>query len=148
MTFTQFLERMDRQIWFRAIVCLLPGVVLTKAASQFDLAMGIRMAFTLVLGGGAFLFLYWRRVISAALGDGDADAANDDDTAEASGPRGYSTMEDLVALCGNERDAHAAMLEELEMDPELGPARAVDLAVRRRLAKMRVAARDPDATHS
>lgn len=144
--FDTFLSWMDTKNWVRISVCLLPGLALSKLASQLDAPDGVRLTGTALLVLGAIVWLAWDKL--RAMGNANDVEVVDEVVQTSQAGQGTlesmpeTSMADLLEAYGG--DAHAtlrAIQMEIAVSPDVAAVIAVDRAVRRRRAENTLSAR-------
>lgn len=142
--FSEFVSMMDERLWFRMIVCMLPGLVAAKLVGASDDGSFINNVATAVLVIGVLVYVLWGRIRGISKNDeagGDSkDAALDiSDTAVAhvsvavSAREQLATLGELRALCQEtERESDRLIAIEIAVNPNLSFAEAARNAVARR----------------
>jgi hypothetical protein len=138
-----FLSMMDERLWFRMIVCFLPGLVLLKLfgySADGSLA-GMLTAAVLIIG--VAIYLLWGRIRGISPGgegeDGveeervESDALAVRSTPEVSGLEQIAVLTELRSLCGEaERESDRLIAMEIQVNPKMSFSEAAQSALARR----------------
>lgn len=134
---------LDKRAYVRILVCLLPGIVLSKMAEQLSLGQHAKMVSVVLLLVGAGVYVGWGFIVRKVQ-----DAGMPEDVAEEHMHQNHlspelppSTMADLIRLCdGNKAIAMHFLMVESEIYPQVSTAEAIALAVYRKRVEQRLAA--------
>lgn len=140
----EFLSMMDERLWFRMIVCFLPGLVLLKLFGYSPDGSIASMLTAAVLVIGVAIYLLWNRIrgISPAGEDEaeieDQGALPSDSLAVRSGPQvagaeQLAVLTELRTLCGEaERESDRLIAMEIQVNPNISFSEAAQSALARR----------------
>lgn len=138
--FEKFMSWMDTRNWVRISVCMLPGLAVSKLASQLDAPESVRLCGTVLIAVGAIVWLGWEKL--RAIGDSDQIEVADEVEVEHDSRRPVLNSLPQVTvtelLSAYENNAHAALRAiqmEIAVVPDITAATALDRAVRRRRAE-------------
>lgn len=141
---SEFLTSMDERLWFRMIVCMLPGLVAAKlSGSSVDGSLLNNMG-TAVLVIGVALYAFWGRL--RGLSKGDEAYVEPDDAAEheiasqasrvgggMSGKEQLLVLAELRTLCQEaDRESDRLIALEIAVNPNFSFADATKSALARR----------------
>ena len=140
--FAEFLHMMDERLWFRMIVCMLPGLVAAKLVGFSDSGSFLSNIGTAVLIIGIALYAFWAR-IRGFSNVADAEVEHEDDTqtnevfpngrADVSGQEQFDMLAEMRALCQEaDRESDRLIALELAVNPNLSFAEATRSALERR----------------
>lgn len=139
----EFLSMMDERLWFRMIVCFLPGLVLLKLfgySADGSLA-GMLTAAVLIIG--VAIYLLWGRIRSISPEGEDEDGVEEESlesdelavrsAPEVSGVEQLAVLTELRSLCGEaERESDRLIAMEIQVNPQMSFPQAVQSALARR----------------
>lgn len=147
----KFYDTLDKKVYIRITVLLLPGIILGSLAARFNLPSELKTASSVLLLVGGGLFVGWRYVSSyverMANGDDQGEEGGDSEEEEWLPP---ATMAELVALCGNDQArAMLAILVEREIFPDLTTDECIAMAALRKRVEARLSVPStPASTHA
>jgi len=142
--FAEFIDMMDERLWFRMVVCFLPGLVLLKLAGYRPEGSFANTVSAVVLILGISLYACWGRIRGfAAQGNEDTSLAEDevnsrDTPVERTDPDVSSSEQiDMLAqlrgLCQEgERESDRLIATEIAVNPQLSFFEATKGALARR----------------
>ncbi|MFC5550244.1 hypothetical protein [Massilia aerilata] len=142
--FAEFISMMDERLWFRMIVCMLPGLVAAKLVGSADNASFTNNVATAVLVIGVLLYVFWGRIRGISKnGETDVEpevaALDMPETAAGRAAESISAKEQLAvlselrALCQEaESESDRLIAIEIAVSPNLSFAEAARNAVARR----------------
>lgn len=142
--FAGFIATMDERLWFRMVVCFLPGLVLVKLAGYGSDGSFANIVAGAVLVLGVSLYIFWGRIRGFAaqgeVGNGlAAEEVNNGDTAvertnpDVSGREQLDMLTELRGFCQEgERESDRLIATELAVNPQLSFSEATRSALARR----------------
>lgn len=145
--FAEFITMMDERLWFRMIVCMLPGLVAAKLVSAADDSSFVNNVATAVLVIGVLVYVLWGRIRGISNRE-ETDVEQQDaasDVHEHAAPHAAESLSareqlailsELRALCQEaERESDRLIAIEIAVNPSLSFAEATrNAAARRRIA--------------
>jgi hypothetical protein len=143
-SFSDFLVNMDERLWFRMVVCFLPGLVAGKLATSAAPGTGTSALAGALLVIGVSIYAFWNRIrgMSAPPEDDELEqeAAGEDGAAVPMGTRAVKSgreqlamLAELRALCGEEeRESDRLIAVEVAVSPDISFAQATKSALARR----------------
>ncbi|WP_194725542.1 hypothetical protein [Noviherbaspirillum malthae] len=136
----RFMSLMDTKNWVRISVCMVPGLAVSKLASQLDAPEAVRLSGTVLIAIGAIVWLGWEKL--RAIGDSDKieviDEVDLDQESRRQAPDSLPQVTVTELLAAYENNAHAALRAiqmEIAVVPDIAAATAIDRAARRRRAE-------------
>lgn len=142
--FSEFLAMMDERLWFRMIVCMLPGLVAAKLFGVSGDSSFLTNIGTAVLVVGVALYAFWGRIRGLSNVDeadveleGNAEEAREILTSDkqwsVSGKEQLDILAELRTLCQEvDRESDRLIAQEIAVNPRLSFAEATKSALARR----------------
>jgi len=140
----EFLSMMDERVWFRMIVCFLPGLVLLKLFGYSPEGSILNMLTAAVLIIGVGIYLCWGRIRGLSPVSEDEVAVDDQEvlasdpsaarsTQQVSGQEQIAVLAELRTLCGEaDRESDRLIATEIQINPKLSFSEAAQNALARR----------------
>jgi hypothetical protein len=141
-SFSEFLALMDERLWFRMIVCFLPGLLVIKLVGYSTVGSPINHVSTAVMLIGVALYVFWGRIRSLSgagfenadeVSVDESDASHDPLQNAMSAEEQLEILAELRNLC-QEKQSESDRLIALEaaVNPHLTYADATKTALARR----------------
>lgn len=125
---------MDKRKTVRMAVLFFPGIIFGKLLSQIEAPQLYQNLTQILLLAGVAVYLAWdwiKRKLTDDSAESDEPTDGAPTLADAKSPK--RTLGDLVTLCGgDEPSAKSLVIQEMQVDPELTYAQALDRAIRRK----------------
>lgn len=123
----QLINQMDNKHWLRLLVCLMPGLIMSKVASYEFAPVGLQIGASLVLLLGIAGYAFWGRIRNASADDesNSLDEATNEEYVESphrsnlAPGRSLDQLKELHAACAGDFEEVLQLLRsEVALHPE------------------------------
>ena len=123
----KLVEKMDDHIWFRMLICVLPGLIINRTALLLDLPDLIQAGTTIIIFIGFAIFVLWKKIREKMQSE-DEDEENEDTE---SGLH-HQMIESMKRIFrGNMNRVHSLIDEEYQIRGDGDYLKAIESAYRR-----------------
>lgn len=129
-----FLKWMDRYVWFRMAVCIMPPIVIAQLVWKLDLGQTASMVCLGLLAAGTYVYSRWHALRAKLQADYDEKHPQ----AEVEDELALAEMSELIEECGGDAErAEQAVIAEMRFNPDLTMREGIAVAKRRNQAYQR-----------